>query len=310
MASYNRGFNNISVELLEATQGIAHKAMEFNEWGSEDYNLPSLNEDEFTDKLIHGKTFPKYVFERCTVAFEVKGISRICLAQLTRDNAIFCSESHGLRPLSMNFNIPTNIFDDESIMDKLMKAQDLLEQAYIEACEKEMPYPETRYLGLHAQTINCNVSFTVMNFRRSCFSRTNNSFCDELNLVYRKMYRALRDWIENYTGGNNRVIWDWLINDKSCIDDGYYSRTAVYNGDFNPAWHDEPVAQPAHNDWNKSGWKKEIMELAVTNPELFTPKELGIISNYKKHDLTTYDETEPRVAKNAIKTMPYYKEKR
>ena len=274
MASYNRGFNNISVELLEATQGIAHKAMEFNEWGSEDYNLPSLNEDEFTDKLIHGKTFPKYVFERCTVAFEVKGISRICLAQLTRDNAIFCSESHGLRPLSMNFNIPTNIFDDESIMDKLMKAQDLLEQAYIEACEKEMPY------------------------------------CDELNLVYRKMYRALRDWIENYTGGNNRVIWDWLINDKSCIDDGYYSRTAVYNGDFNPAWHDEPVAQPAHNDWNKSGWKKEIMELAVTNPELFTPKELGIISNYKKHDLTTYDETEPRVAKNAIKTMPYYKEKR
>lgn len=307
MGKFNRGFRHIEVELLEATTNIAYKSMEFNEWGSEDYDLPSLDIKHFTDKLIHGKTFPKYVFERCTVDFEIKGISRICLAQLTRDNAIFCSESHGLRPLSMEFNIPTNLYDDESIMDKLIKAQNLLEEAYIESCEKEMPYPETRYLGLHAQTINCNVSFTVTNFRRSCFSRTNNSFCDELNLVYRKMYRALRDWIENCTSGYDRDIWEWLINEQSCIDDGYYSRTAVYNGDFNPDYHDIVVKQPAHNDWNKSGWKKELKEIAFYEPDLLTEKERNIIVNYTDNDVTTYDGDEPRVAKNAIKTMLYYR---
>lgn len=310
MAKFNRGFKNIKVKLLSVTKNIAEKAMEFNEWGSEDFELPSLNKDEFVNKLIDGKTFPKFVFERVTFSFSVEGISRICLAQLTRDNAIFCSESHGLRPLSMEFNVPTNLYDDESVMSKLRKAQELIEEAYIEACEKEYPYPETRYLGLHAQTINCNCNFTIMNFKRACFSRTNNSFCDELNLVYRMMFAELEYYILCLDDIYDKQILSWLINKKSCIDDSYYTRTAVYNGDFDTSMVNYPVEQPAHNDWRKSGWRKEIVELVRERPELFTTRERIMIRAYSERDKTTYDGTQERVAKNAIKNMDYYKERK
>lgn len=306
MGTFYRGFSNIKVKLLDFPKNVAKKACEFNEWGSEDFVIPSLDEDKFVRKFEKGKTFPKYVFEACRVSFSIEGISRICLAQLTRDNAIFCSESHGLRPLSMEFNLPICIADDYSIMDKLKKAQYLLESAYIEACEKELPYPETRYLGLHAQTISVNASYTLSAFQRACFSRTNNSFCDELNYVYRKMYLEVRNAMREVSS-NDYDLLKTILNESKCIDDNFYRRTAVYNGDFSMEYND--VDTPAHNNWTKSGWFIELQEIAENEPELLTLKELKLIKRYNEKPIhSTYDSFEPRVAKNAIKNTKYYKE--
>ena len=298
---------------------LEHKLFE-EEDGSDAFEMPSKvyseqspDVERFVEELIEGTTFPKFAMN-CRVNFSIEGISRICLAQLTRDSAFFCSESHGLRPLSQEFNIPLNIYNDESIMNKVRKAQELIEEAYIEACEKEYPYPETRYICLHSQTISLTASYTLADFARACYSRTNNSFCDELNYVYRKMFYALSKAISRLTDSQSRDIYKWLINEKKCIDDNYYKRTNVFNSDFSPAQSlGRPCFKPAQNDWRKSCWKMELERIFLEEPHLLTARERSEIEDWmQKKDKflkTTYDDKEERVAKNAIKKMPYYKSK-
>ena len=322
MATFNEGYKNISVELIGFDgEEFARKCYEFGIFGRDSYEFPSpyynecSNESEkFIEELERGVTFPKFAMN-ARVEFAIRGISRICLAQLTRDCAIFCSESHGLRPLTQEFNIPLNIYNDESIMSKVKAAQDLLEEAYIEACEKEYPYPETRYICLHSQTISLTASYTISDFVRSCYSRTNNSFCDELNYVYRKMYYELMNRVRHLTNPDSKRIYNWLLQEKKCIDDNYYKRTNVFNGDFSPNESQGHVAKAAaQNDWRKSCWKLELERIAMQEPELLTDKEYREICQWcftANNDLpTTYDQDNERVAKNAIKKMPYYKEKK
>lgn len=316
----HKGYKDVKVKLISFDEDIAKNCYDFGKFGDDGYRpLPTLynKKDEkcfsFIKDIVDGKTFPKYAFEGTRINFEIQGISRICLAQLTRDPAIFCSESHGLRPVSQDLNIPLNIANDPDIMEPFIKAQKLLEEAYIIACEKELPYPETRYLMPHAQTISVTCSFTPANFAKACFSRTNNSFCDELNYVYRKMFYVLKQKIQNLSDLNSFRIWNWLINVEKCIDDSFYKRTNVFNGDFIPRIAKiTKVNRPAQNDWRKSGWKLELERMYNEEPWLLTGNELAEILNWLLDERTgeilpsTYNGNEERVAKNAIKTMSYY----
>lgn len=317
----NEGYKHIKVKLLSWDgDKIASRAFEFGKFALDNYKLTdepygSATESsrQFVDTLINGKTFPKLVLAGTRIDFEIQGISRICLAQLTRDSAIFASESHGLRPLSQEFNLPLSITDDKEVMFKLKAAQSLLEEAYILACEHEIPYPESRYLGLHAQTISVTASFAPMDFVRSCFSRTNNSFCDELNYVYRKMYRAIRLAILKLSDENSIYIWQWIFKENKCIDDSYYTRTTVFNGDFNPdeAKADEKLCEFAVNDWRKSGWKLELERIFIDEPSLLTKKEWHTIKRWMEKEAKgkelycTYRSFNLRCAKNAIKEVDY-----
>lgn len=320
MAKFNNGYSNIKVRLLDfCGEKIAENCYEFGEFGLdrkslfwEPYAEDSENVKTFVNELLSGKTFPKYAFLGHRILFSIEGISRICLAQLTRDSAFFCSESHGLRPLSQEFNIPMNIYSDESIMSKLSKAQMLLEEAYIEACEKEIPFPESRYICLHSQTISLTAGFTASDFARCCHSRTNNSFCDELNYVYRKMFNCLKNAIEQIKDVNSKRIWSWLINEAKCIDDGYYTRTNVFNGDFSlmdDRVGNVEVDMPAHNDWRKSCWKMELERMEIEEPELLTERERMTIANWKNAETlpTTYSPDGDRAAKNSVKKTDYWR---
>ena len=218
----HKGFKDIKVKVLNIDENLLEHAYMFGRFGRDSYKFPNKEYtkddlEDFYDELINGVTFPKYCFEGTRIDFQIEGISRICLAQLTRDNAIFCSESHGLRPLSMDINLPLSITNDKQVMEKVVAAQRLLEEAYCIACEHELPYPETRYIGLHSQTISCNTAFTPMAFRRSCFSRTNNSFCDELNYVYRKMYNEVKNVVDAHCDTLNKQLWKWLLPEKVAL---------------------------------------------------------------------------------------------
>lgn len=321
MAKFNKGYSNIKVNLISwAGDDIARQCYEFGVYGSDAYETPQRHYDcnaddckNFVKELVKGLTFPKYAFLGTRFNFSIEGISRICLAQLTRDNGYFCSESHGVRPLTQEFNIPLNMANDASIMSKVTKAQELLEEAYIEACEKGVPGPESRYICLHSQTISLTASFTPSDFARACYSRTNNSFCDELNYVYRKMFYELTTAIDRLKDENSKTIWKWLINEKKCIDDNYYRRTNVFNGDFAPSLAKEYVVEkPAVNDWRKSCWKLELERMLSEEPYLLTEKECKEIMSWMTDEVqgktlyTTFDENLPRAFNNAIKTMPYY----
>ena len=320
MATFHRGYKDIRVTLTSSPgNDLAKMIYDFGRL-SHDFYIPLQEKyDEHSndckkliDKIIDGTTLPKFALQGVRFNFRVEGISRICLAQLTRDPAFFASASTGVFPLTQDFNLPISIYDDVEIMDKLNAAQKLLEEAYIIACEKELPSIEARYIGLHCQTISLMVSFTASDFVRACYSRTSSNFCDECNYVYRLMYKELIDMIGSVTDKNSLHLYEWLFPERKCINDGLYRRERLFNSDFTE--YDYRYDKPALNDWRKSGWKKELEEMYIYDRAYLTEKEQLRIEHWLciPDDClpTTYDKDAPDVLVNMIKTMPYYKEYR
>jgi hypothetical protein len=109
---------------------------------------------KIVNEIINGKTFPKYVLEGHSLSFQINDISRVCLAQLTREKGFFCSQSGDVRPLTQEFVTPRSIYNDIDVMNDLIKIQSDIEKVYIKMAEKGYSYLDTRYFGFHAQTIS------------------------------------------------------------------------------------------------------------------------------------------------------------
>lgn len=326
---FNNGYNNINVELRHwAGEDFAKQVYEFGRMSHDfieplphDYEENNPDCIKLIDKIIAGTTLPKYALQGTRINFAIEKISRICLAQITRDPAIFASASTGVFPLTQEFNLPMSIYKDESIMNKLTKAQKLLESAYIEACEKEIPSIEARYIGLHCQVISLTASYIPSDFVRACYSRTSSNFCDECNYVYRLMYHELSKAINMLKDHNSKRLWKWIISESKCINDRLYLRERLFNSDFTfmdykdnkqIKYSSSDVKTKALNDWRKSGWKLELERMYNEKPWLLTDYEQRCIfywQQIKFKDLkTTYDGTQKDVCKNAIKNMDYYNE--
>lgn len=317
MGTFHNGFENIKVTLVSwESDNLAKRVYEFGRL-SHDFNYTLTetydenNEDckKLINKIIKGTTLPKFALSGARFEFRIENISRICLAQITRDSAIFASASTGVFPMTQDFNIPMSIYEDSEIMEKLKDAQNLLEEAYIMACEKELPSIEARYIGLHCQTISLSASYTASDFVRSCHSRTSSNFCDECNYVYRLMYKCLVEKISQLKDTNSINLYNWMFPENKCINDGFYNRERLFNSDFTA--EDYEYDLPALNDWRKSGWKKELERMYFKNEGYLTEKEKEIISSWlrNKELKSTYDDKRPDVVKNMIKTMPYYRRK-
>lgn len=316
---FNNGYNNIKVELKDwLGDDLARQVYNFGRLSHDFIDpLPEMydanNPDcvKLIDKIIEGTTLPKFALQGHRINFAIYKMSRICLAQITRDPAFFASASTGVFPLTQEFNMPMSIMKDESIMSKVEKAQKLLEEAYIEACEKEIPSIEARYIGLHPQVISLTASYVPSDFVRACYSRTSSNFCDECNYVYRLMYHELRKAIDNLTEPNSIKLWNWLIKENKCIYDGIYARERLFNSDFTYDKSYKPTKK-ALNDWRKSGWKLELERMLKEQPYLLTEKEKKAISQWMEDETsgelpTTYDNTERDALVNAIKEMDYAK---
>lgn len=316
---FNNGYNNIKVELKDwAGNDLARQVYNFGRLSHdfidtlpEQYDSSNPECTKLIDKIIEGTTLPKFALQGHRINFAIYKISRICLAQITRDPAFFASASTGVFPLTQEFNMPMSIMKDKSLMSKIEKAQQILEDAYIEACEKEIPSIEARYIGLHSQVISLTASYVPSDFVKACYSRTSSNFCDECNYVYRLMYHELRKAIDNLTELNSIKLWNWLIKESKCIYDGIYARERLFNSDFTYDKTYKPTKK-ALNDWRRSGWKLELERMLKEQPYLLTEKEKAAISQWQKDEKegilpTTYDGNERDVLVNAIKEMEYYK---
>lgn len=318
MAHYHNGYDDITVDLLNFTgEDFARQCVMFGNIGEfyegiDIYNPDDPNCQQIVDDIICGKTFPKYAFEGTTISFQINNISRICLAQLTRERGFFCSASGDVRPLTQDFIIPKAIYQNKDWMDRLDKAQQILEELYVDMCEAEIPYMESRYLGLHCQTISICYNSTPFNFMRSCNSRTENNFADEINYIYRLMLNELNKAIKQIKDPLSKKLWNWLI--KMADNKKAYTRDHTYNNDFEryPLPGDFVQDEPAHNDWRKSSWKLELEQIYKNKPELLFPGEREMIERWLNAEKrgeelsTTYDEDFSLVAKNRIKIMDYY----
>lgn len=321
MGKFYNGYENISVKLINfAGNDLARQVVQFGSLG-EFYENPGDKQYDYNDpqainivnEIINGKTFPKYAFEGHSVAFQINNISRICLAQLTREKGFFCSASGDVRPLTQEFITPRAIYARKDWMERLEKIQRDIESLYIDMCEDGIPYMESRYFGFHAQTISLCYTAPIINWLNSCNSRTENNFADEINYIYRLMLKELRDAVSaNVTDPLSMKLWNWLL--KKADNKSWYKRDHTYNNDFARFSTPEKYefSETAHNDWRKSSWKLELEKMYKESPELLFEGEKEMIENWIKLEAdgkplpSTYDPSASFTAETRIKTVDYY----
>lgn len=320
MGTFYNGYENISVKLIDWKGNDLAKAVtsfgklgEFYE-GAEnlEYDPNHPHFQKVVDEIINGKTFAKFAFEGSKLSFQVNNISRICLAQLTREKGFFCSQSGDTRPLTQEFITPKAIYKRKDWMDRLEKIEKDIESLYIDMCEDGITYMEARYFGFHAQTISLCYTADVIQWMNSCNSRTENNFADEINYIYRLMRYELVKAIEELTDPLSKKLWIWLLqfSDRK----SFYKRDHTYNNDFarypTPEGYD--FGENAHNDWRKSSWKIELEDMYRDQPELLLPGEKEMIENWMKLEAegkelpTSYVKEDPFTAYTRIKEVEYY----
>lgn len=319
MAHYHNGYDDIKVNLI-AFKGndLAkevynfNKYAEFNEGNFGDYSPDNKEAQRIIDEIVTGKTFPKYALEGQNVAFQIEGISRICLAQLTRERGFFCSASGDVRPLTEDFIVPKTIYANKEWMSKIDKAEKILEDVYIDMCKAGVPYMESRYFGLHSQTISLTYNASFSDWARSCNSRTENNFADEINHIYRLMRYEVKKAIGKVTDPLSKKLYEWMFafTDKKT----WYKRDHTYNNDFAryPTPDGYEFSEPAHNDWRKSSWKLELENYYKNKPELLLDGEKEMIEKWMADEKagkklpSTYDPEFYLVAEKRIRTTDYY----
>lgn len=321
MAKYNDGFKKIKVELINfAGNTLAKQVCCFGQ-GAEFYEgFNSINDYspdnpkciEIVNDIITGNTFPKYALSGHNVAFSIKGISRICLAQLTREgtsdtSTFFCSESSGTRPLTQEQIIPANIYKNKNWMKQWTDINVRMEKLYCEMLDAGIPFMDARYLMPHNQTINICYTASLASFISSCNKRLDNCIADEINYLYRLMIYELKQHIKKYvTDPLSIKLWNWLIEK---IGIKTYSKNATYRNDFKVYPDPENGLPLAHNDWRKSQWKLELERMYDEQNYLLFPKEKEMIERWRQvKDLpANYDKKAPFTPESSIKRMYYYK---
>lgn len=322
MGKFYNGYENISVKLIDFKGNDLARAVckfgalgEFYE-GAEnlEYDCNHPHYKKVIDEIISGKTFGKYAFEGSNISFQINNISRVCLAQLTREKGFFCSQSGDTRPLTQEFITPKAIYQRKDWMERLEKIERDIEDLYVDMCEDGITYMESRYFGFHAQTISICYTANVIQFMNSCNSRTENNFADEINYIYRLMRRALIDAIEKeVTDPLSKKLWYWLL--KFSDRKTFYKRDHTYNNDFAryPTPADYVFEEHAHNDWRKSSWKLELEDMYKNHPELLLEGEAEMIENWMKLEAegkelpSDYVKDAPYTAVTRIKDMEYYR---
>lgn len=321
MANLINGYKDIRVELLDSPgNDLARKVYEFSKNFEFSYykdvpydeNNPVCS--EFVNRIWR-KLYPKYLHDGLTLAFRINGISRICLAQLTREKGIFMSTSHGAQPLDQELIIPKAIYENKEWLQKFGDICKELEELYIQMAEAGISYMDARYIMPHCQTIRLAYCPTMGQFIHSAKSRLRHGFADEINWIYRLMRKELYKVRDNCTDKNSVMLWNYVIG--QCKDKEPYLREGTYNNDWQlvPDPDGYVFTEPAYNDWRKSSWRKELQELYdAGDVTMLDELDIAMIKKWQNTPedelYTTYDPEYKNTFVQTIKTTKYYKEHR
>mgnify|MGYP001052151876 CR=1 FL=1 len=315
---FHDGFEDIKVKLINGTfEDLAKKTYNFGRLAefyndNPEYDPNNKRVQEVIGEIISGHTFPKYAFDGTNLAFEIDNISRICLAQLTRERGFFCSASGDCRPLTQDFIIPKVIYQNKEWMKRLSDIEGQLEDLYVDIAEAGVSYMDARYIGLHSQTISLCYNASIGDWARSCKTRTENNFADEINYIYRLMRREIEKQVDKIKDPLSKKLWEWLLGFSYCPMVPY-TRDATYGnpGDFckESLKQNRTITEKAHNDFRNSSWMLELKKMNKEQPELLTSDEKEMLQDWEesKELISSYDPTDSVTLAGAIKHMDYYK---
>lgn len=294
------GFSHINVELVRVTH--THPFSMFWDWYKETWH--GLHGVEYrSDNEEHVKACIDVLDRRAlptpleVLAFEVRitGLSRVALAQITRGRIGHCYnvQSQMPQPVKHAVTVPKNIYDHPEYGPRVRMLQADAAKLYDEMYAAGIPPQDCRYVTLHGQqtTLMWNVTYGALLgwFQMRC----ENGLTDELNIVGRKLRRALIDEFcdVDENGQLDDVIigsgWKHLISRLDCLGASQgrcLNRDKVFGntGRFPSVSHDIPSITNDSNvsdfDFEKSAFYAELLEMPDS---LLFPGEREMINAWR-----------------------------
>ena len=301
MKAVSKGYECISVQVVDYNMKLAKHAWEcyqmtWHELQNKQYNNRQPYVIKAIDDIIKFRALPM-PRGQAIITFRINNISRVCLAQLTRQRkAAFNVESQMPRPIHHNVIMPLNIAMDEELATE---AADLIEwsQAFYDKCiRKGIPPQDARYLTMHGQTTSCVYVVDVNTFINSFAMRCENNLTDELNLVYRLCKREIlkrvqKDFKMNKIDALTKRMYEEIIGPADCMGAKQkkgMNYDAVFGNSFKryPDANDEitSITKNCDYDFKKSAWYFELQKMKETHPELLFADEAEMIDSWNEGD--------------------------
>ena len=278
MKTYSKGYEDISVEVIDYNKDLARHAwncyrMTWRELQDVEYDIKNERVRQAINDIIAYRALPM-PREQGIITFRINHISRVCLAQITRQRkACFNVESQMPRQIEHNVIVPLNIFEDEELNEEAAKVIEASQKLYDRCIEKGIPPQDARYVTLHGQTTSCVYVVDVNTFVGSFGQRCENNIADEINLVYRLCKRAILTKIDEdlKNAEIDELTWQMYhrivspadcqgAKQKVCLN---YDKVFGNGARRYPSANKEieEITENADYDFKKSAWYLELQRL-------------------------------------------------
>ena len=297
MNNVSKGYEDISVEVIDYNADLARHAwncyrMTWHELQDIEYNAYDARIVKAIDDIIAFRALPM-PREQAIITFRINNISRVCLAQLTRQRkAAFNVESQMPRPIRHNVIMPLNVVLDDELSkeaDELIRKSQAL---YDKMIAKGIPPQDARYLTMHGQTTSCVYVVDINTFVGSFGMRCENNLTDELNLVYRLckveiLDRVVKDLADDKIDSLTAKMYHNIIKPADCLGakqhkgmnvDAAFGNSFARYPDAN-----EEVTEVTKNcdyDFTKSAWYLELKKMRRDRPYLLFDGENEMIKKW------------------------------
>ena len=295
MNNISKGYEDISVEVIDYNMSIAEHAwncyrMTWKELQNRPYNPDDERIKQCIDDIITFKALPM-PREQAIITFRINNISRVCLAQITRQHkARFNVESQMPRPIRHNVIIPLNLYGTE-FEERAKQLVEMSQSLYNDLIKAEIPPQDARYMTMHGQTTSLTYVVDINTFVSSFAMRCENNLSDEINLVYRLCKKAILQKVEHdfEIGLIDKLTKDFYTriiapadaqgaNKKVCLNyDKVFGNGCKRYPDANKEITE--ITEHADYKFEKSAWYLELQRL---DESLLFPDEKEMIEKWRK----------------------------
>lgn len=298
MNKISNGYEDISVEVVDYNTNLAEHAwncykMTWNNLQNKKYDVNDKIVIDSIDDIIKFRALPM-PREQAIITFRINNISRVCLAQITRQRkACFNVESQMPRPINHNVILPLNIMKNDTLRDIAMTIVKDSQKLYDLCIQEGIPPQDARYITLHGQTTSLVYVVDINTFVASFNQRCENNISDEINLVYRLCKKAILQKLETDLANNvidkltYKMYHDIITpadcqgsKQKLCLN---YDKVFGNGAKRYPSANDEieNITKNADYDFTKSAWYYELQRL---DDDLLFQDEKEMIEKWKtKH---------------------------
>lgn len=294
----SRGYEDISVELVDYNMNIAEHAwncykMTWNDLQEVKYNPDYECVKEAVYNIIKLRALPM-PREQAIMTFRINNISRVCLAQITRQRkACFNVESQMPRPITHNVIIPLNIMKNRKFASRARKLVQMSQKLYDDLIKDGCPPQDARYMTMHGQTTSTAYVVDINTFCSSFGFRCENNLSDEINLVYRLCKKAILDRVKaDYEAGKiDELTYHFYTDIITPADAAGAAKKVGQNYDrvFGNSFERYPsannevkeITEHCDYDYTKSAWYEELKRIAKKSPELLFDGEKEMIKKWK-----------------------------